>query len=92
MVNSVLTMLALVAILGAILGISSKIFYVKEDNRVEEVNALLPGYNCGGCGYPGCAGFAAALVSGEAEVVLCKPSKPDQKTAINEYLEAHKEA
>ena len=89
---AVIMMLVLGAVLGLGLGVADKYLKVEADVRVEKVTSLLPGYNCGGCGYAGCAGFAAALVSGEAEVVLCKPSKPDQKTAINEYLEAHKEA
>ena len=33
--------------------------------------AALPGNNCGGCGFPGCSGLAAAIVKGEAEVSGC---------------------
>lgn len=42
----------------------SKKFAVKEDPRLPQVSALLPGANCGGCGFPGCSGMAAALVKG----------------------------
>ena len=53
---------------------------------------MLPGYNCGGCGNPGCSGMAEKLVSGEADVSLCKPSKADVKEAIKKYLAEHPEA
>ena len=68
MINAVISMFAIGGVLGIILGISSKVFHVEEDTRVADVTALLPGYNCGGCGFPGCSGFAAALVDGEAKV------------------------
>jgi len=37
-------------------------FKVYEDPRIDQVEEALPGANCGGCGYPGCRGFAEALV------------------------------
>ena len=87
MLSSILMMLAVGAVLGLILGVSAKVFYVAVDERVSRVTELLPGYNCGGCGYPGCSGMADALVSGEVDTVsLCKPSNVDQRTAIVEYL------
>ncbi|MFV0479648.1 MAG: (Fe-S)-binding protein [Anaerorhabdus sp.] len=86
MIEAIVMMLAIGAALGIILGIASKVFYVAQDNRIEDVTALLPGYNCGGCGYPGCSGLAEALVGKEAEVTLCKPAKPEQREQVNEYL------
>lgn len=60
-----------VAVLGGIalvsavvLYVCSKKFAVYEDPRLGQVTALLPGANCGGCGYPGCSGLASALVKG----------------------------
>ncbi len=85
-------MLVLGAVLGAVLGFASKKFYVKEDTRVADVLAMLPGYNCGGCGNPGCAGMAEKLVSGECNIDQCKPSKADAKEAIRKYLAEHAEA
>ena len=76
---------------GVILAISSKIFYVKTDTRIEDVKKLLPNYNCGACGFAGCSGFAEAIVKGEAtDLSRCKPGKPDLNyKQIKEYLEAH---
>lgn len=86
MLNAVLVMLAIGAILGLVLSIASKVFYVKVDEREEKVTTMLPGYNCGSCGYPGCNGLASALVNKETEVVGCRPCKPDQRQAIVDYL------
>ena len=47
-------------------------FKVEEDTRIDEVTELLPGANCGGCGYPGCRGFAEACVKADTlENMLC---------------------
>ena len=81
-------MLVLGAVLGGILAFASVKFYVKEDNRKEELTALLPGYNCA-CGNPGCAAMAVKLLAGESQVEQCKPSKPDQREAIKAYLAEH---
>ena len=56
---------------AVILAAASKFLYVKEDPRIEKVKAILPGANCGGCGYPGCAGAAAAVVAGTAPADVC---------------------
>lgn len=71
-----------VVVLGAIgliaaivLYVCSKRFAVKEDPRLGQVQELLPGANCGGCGFAGCGGLAAALVkgadAGSIEGLLC---------------------
>ena len=87
MIKAIIMMLVVGAVIGIVLGISAKVFYVKPDTRVEDITKMLPGYNCGGCGYPGCAGMAEALVNKESEVTSCKPSKPEAKEAIKQYLQ-----
>ena len=86
MLNAILMMTVVSALMGLILGIAGKVFYVQVDERTETVTGMLPGYNCGGCGYPGCSGLAAALVDKELAVISCKPCKADQKAKIVEYL------
>ena len=62
---SAVTVLGGIALIAAlILFFCSKKFAVKEDPRLAQVQELLPGANCGGCGYPGCSGLADALVKG----------------------------
>lgn len=58
-------------ILGLFLGISGEKFKVETDPREEAIAGVLPGNNCGGCGYAGCSGLAAAIVKGEAPVGQC---------------------
>ena len=58
-------------ILGFFLGISGEKFKVEVDPREEAVLGVLPGNNCGGCGYAGCSGLAAAIAKGEAPVGQC---------------------
>lgn len=57
--------------IGIFLGFSGKAFAVEVDEREEAILEVLPGNNCGGCGYAGCSGLAAAIVAGEAEVGGC---------------------
>ena len=57
--------------IGAFLGIASICFKVQVDEKEEAILAALPGNNCGGCGFPGCSGLAAAIAKGEAPVNAC---------------------
>ena len=70
-INSTISIAALGIGFGALLGVASIVFKVKEDPKVEAVLGALPGANCGGCGYPGCPGLAAAIASGKAPVNAC---------------------
>ena len=57
--------------IGLFLGIAAIKFKVETDPKEEAVLAVLPGNNCGGCGFPGCSGLAAAIAKGEAAVNGC---------------------
>ena len=57
--------------IGVFLGVAGKKFAVEVDEREEAIMGVLPGNNCGGCGYAGCSGLAAAIVKGEAEIGGC---------------------
>ena len=52
--------------IGIFLGLADKKLTVKVDEKEEAILGVLPGNNCGGCGYPGCSGLAAAIAKGEA--------------------------
>lgn len=56
---------------GFLLTGASKIFAVPANPRKDAVRELLPGANCGGCGYPGCDGCADAIAEGKAPVNAC---------------------
>lgn len=78
-------------ILGLALAIASKVFHVEEDPRIAEVERMLPGANCGSCGYAGCHDMAENLVKGvEKKVSKCKPGKKDKNyDPIIAYLSSH---
>ena len=59
------------ALIGILLGIAGEKFAVEVDEKEVAVRACLPGNNCGGCGFAGCDGLAAAIVKGEAPVNGC---------------------
>ena len=60
------------AVGSLILYLASKKFEVYEDPRIGEIQDILPAANCGGCGYPGCSGFASACVTSESlENLFC---------------------
>jgi Na+-translocating ferredoxin:NAD+ oxidoreductase RNF subunit RnfB len=58
-------------LIGLFLGIAGIKFKVEVDEKEEAVLAALPGNNCGGCGFAGCSGLAAAIAKGEAPVNGC---------------------
>ena len=62
---TVLMLSALGVLAAVILYFVAQKFKVYEDPRIDEVEAVLPGANCGGCGYPGCRGFAEAFVKAD---------------------------
>ena len=62
LISAVVLMCVLGAALGAVIGIFVKLFKVKSDPRADFALELLPGANCGGCGFAGCADFAELFV------------------------------
>ncbi len=62
---------ALGALFGGLLAFASKIFYVEQDERIDQILAVLPGANCGGCGYAGCSNCASEIVAGNAKINAC---------------------
>ena len=74
-------------IFGLILGLADKFLKVEDDPRIDQVTKMLPGANCGGCGFPGCSGLAAAIVNKEVDSLApCKVTKADDKEKIKTYL------
>ena len=75
---NIMNILAATGVVGAVgifvglfLGAAGILFKVKTNQKEEAVLAALPGNNCGGCGYAGCSGLAAAIAKGEAPVNAC---------------------
>ena len=57
-------------LIGLILSIASIVMAVPKDEKAQALLEVLPGANCGACGFSGCSGYAEALSKGEAEVGL----------------------
>ncbi len=70
---TVLTLGGIGFLFGAGLSFAAKKFAVEVNPLVEDIAAILPGANCGGCGFPGCAGYADGVVIKGAPVNLCAP-------------------
>lgn len=69
---AVISLGAIGLVSAVILYVASKKFAVYEDPRIGQVAQVLPQANCGGCGFPGCSGFAAACVkAGSLEGKMC---------------------
>ena len=77
-----------IGLVGAVvLYFVAKRFYVYEDPRIADIEALLPGANCGGCGYSGCHDFACACSSASSlDGMLCPGAGAVAMTKIAEIV------
>ncbi|ATV59259.1 RnfABCDGE type electron transport complex subunit B [Fusobacterium pseudoperiodonticum] len=73
-------------LMGLFLAYASKKFEVEVDPKVEAILAVLPGANCGACGYPGCAGYASGVALEGAKMTLCAPGGPKVIEKIGEIM------
>lgn len=80
--TAVLWFAVISGVLGIILAVASKVFEVKTDERIEKVLEILPGANCGGCGYAGCAALAEAIVKGDAPANSCNAMTAEKVNEI----------
>lgn len=85
-ITTVVAAFVLAFVLGILLGCFKKVFFVPVDEKVEAIRACLPGANCGGCGYPGCDGFAAACARGAAPADGCVAGGPSVASSIGKVL------
>ena len=72
-VTTALTIGGLGLACGVALALAARFLAVDEDPRIAEVEEILPGANCGGCAYAGCADYAKAIVIDGAAINLCAP-------------------
>ena len=94
--TTVIAAVAVLAILGAVFGVilafAAKIFAVEKDPREEAIAGVLPGANGGGCGSPGCAGYAAAVAAGKAATNCCAAGGDAVAAQIAEIMGVKAEA
>ena len=78
--------------IGLFLGFSAKKFEVEVDEKETRVRELLPGANCGGCGYAGCDALANAIAEGKAPVNACPVANTEVHSLIAEVMGTTAEA
>ena len=87
LIVTVLVVSGLGALLALLLFVVAKQFKVEEDPRIDEVEKMLPGANCGGCGFPGCRGMSEALVKNDdISSLYCPVGGAECMKAVATYL------
>ena len=71
---------------GIGLSFASEVMAVPVDEKAAEIAAILPGANCGSCGFSGCAAYAEAISKGEAQPGLCTPGGEAVAAKLSELL------
>ena len=78
-------------ILGLGLAIANKYFETADDNRVEQIEFILPSYNCGACGYVSCEEMAKAILNGEVSSAKeCKVISDSNADSLRNYCKTIK--
>ncbi len=83
---AVVSMGGLGVFFGVVLALASKKFAVQVDERIAKTREILPGANCGACGFAGCDAFAEAVVNREAPLTGCTAGGPDVSNKIAQVL------
>ncbi len=82
MLSAIASLSTLGLMLGLLLGYAARRLKVEGNPLAEELGTMLPGSQCGQCGFPGCTGAAQALAEGAAPVTLCPPGGKDLVAAL----------
>ena len=83
---SILMLCGLSLAFGVGLAYASRVFSVSTDPRIEQVAEVLPGANCGACGFAGCAAYAEVVVGGVAAPGLCTAGGTDTAAAVGQIM------
>ena len=70
---AVLVLGVIAVVFGLVLSVAAKAFEVEVDERLPKIQECLAGANCGGCGYPGCAGCAEAILPARLPSTPARP-------------------
>ncbi len=71
---------------GTLIALANRRLFVWEDPRIDGVSELLPGTNCGACGFAGCRAFAEGLIAGRTQPAECTVIGPDDVADVAHYL------
>jgi len=73
-------------ICGIVISIASILMSIPVNEKEQAIKDILPGANCGACGFPGCDGFAVAVASGEADITGCPPGGSALRDALSALM------
>ena len=79
-------------VLGVLLAIASRIFAVEKDEKAEAITEILPGANCGSCGFAGCSAYAEAISKDGAKINCCSPGGQAVSDKISGIMGVNAEA
>jgi len=89
-VNEILIPILIFSVLGTVMGLilalAARFLAVKKDKKLEAIEELMPGANCGGCGYAGCSSLAAAIAKGEEKPTACAALSAEALQSIAEIM------
>lgn len=90
MLMNILIPVAILSILGfalaIVLGYSADKFKVEKNPLIDELLVVLPGVNCGACGYAGCENYAVNIANSGAPLTLCAVGGPPVATKIGDIM------
>ena len=86
MIIAITTLAALSFVFASLLVLAHKKLHVDEDPRIDAAHQMLPGTNCGACGFPGCLGLAEAMIAGSALPGKCTVMSEEDREYLAEFL------
>jgi len=86
MISALIVLGGLGLLFGVGLAVASRIFHMDKDERIERIEGVLPGINCGACGAPGCGGFAEGIANGQYDVSGCIPGGKEVAQKVAEIM------
>lgn len=84
--SSIISMVGLGMLFATVLAIANRHLRVEEDPNIERIERILPGANCGACGFPNCRALAEAVVRGQTPLLVCPAGGEATSRMIAELL------
>ena len=78
--------LTITALISSIILVTINSTINKEDPKEKEIESMLPGLNCGGCGFGSCHGMACQILKNKEAYQNCRPLRGEKKEKLEEYL------
>lgn len=90
MFQAIITIGVVGLVLGGLIGIANRYLEVKEEPIVKAIYDLLPHFNCGACGTPGCMANAKEIAFNNQPLTSCVPGNAQMRKTIQKVLDDYK--